>query len=123
MTEEKLGLAKGFIHRVKIKEGVQPVQQKLRRLPVSVRQAASAEIERLLEMDVIERIDASPWVSPIVVTLRKNGKVRMCVDYREPNKAVVMDTHFLIWMTFLLKCAEPQFSLPLTWRMLIIKCC
>ncbi|XP_037611722.1 uncharacterized protein K02A2.6-like [Sebastes umbrosus] len=90
---EKLGLAKGFIHRVKVREGVQPVQQKLRRLPLSVKQAVSAELERLLEMDVIERIDASPWVSPIVVTLRKNGAVRMCVDLREPNKAVVMDSH------------------------------
>lgn len=30
-----------------------------------------------------------------MVTLRKNGKVRMCVDYREPNKAVVMDSHQL----------------------------
>lgn len=68
-TEEKLGLAKGFVHCVKVREGVQPVQQKLRRLPLSVRQAVSPELERLLAMDVIERIDASPWVSPIVVTL------------------------------------------------------
>lgn len=80
MTGEKLGLAKGFIHQVKVREGVQPVQQKLRRLPLSVRQAVSAELERLLDMDVIERIDASEWVSPIVVTLRKNGRVRMCID-------------------------------------------
>nr|XP_055032791.1 uncharacterized protein K02A2.6-like [Misgurnus anguillicaudatus] len=93
VTGEKLGLAKGFIHRVKVRKDVQPVQQKLRRLPLSVKQAVSAELERLLEMDVIERIDASPWVSPIVVTRRKNGAVRMCVDLREPNKAVVMDSH------------------------------
>lgn len=33
VTGEKLGLAKGFIHRVKIREGVQPVQQKLRKAP------------------------------------------------------------------------------------------
>lgn len=93
VTGEKLGLAKGFIHQVKVREGVQPVQQKLRRLPLSVRQAVSAELERLLDMDVIERIDASPCVSPIVFTLRKNGKVRLCVDYRELNKAIVMDSH------------------------------
>ena len=47
----KVGLAKGFVHHVKVKEGkeaVQPVQQKLRRLPLSVRQAVSTELERLL---------------------------------------------------------------------------
>lgn len=74
VTTEKLGLAKGFIHQIKIREGVQPVQQKLRRLPLSVRQAVSEELEWLLDMDVIERIDASPWVSPIVVTLKKMEK-------------------------------------------------
>lgn len=93
VTGEKLGLAKGFIHTVKLREGVQLVQQKLRRHPVSVRQAVSAELERLLEMDVIERIDTSLWVSPIMVTLRKNGKLRVCVDYREPNKTIIMDSH------------------------------
>ena len=57
VTGVKLGLAKDFLHRVKVKEGneaVQPVQQKLRRLPLSVRQAVSTELERLLQMDVIE---------------------------------------------------------------------
>lgn len=94
-TSMTLGLAKNFVHQVKEKEGneaVRPKQQKLRRLPLSVRQAVSAELERLLQLDVIERIDASPWVSPIVVTLRKNGAVRLCVDLREPNKAIVMDS-------------------------------
>lgn len=65
VTGEKLGLAKGFIHRVKIREGVQPVQQKLPRLPLSVRQAVSAKLERLLDMDVIERIDASRGYLPL----------------------------------------------------------
>lgn len=66
---EKLGLAKGFIHQVKVREGVQPVQQKLQRLLLSVRQAVSAELERLLDMDVIERIDASEWISSIMLVL------------------------------------------------------
>ena len=57
VTGEKLGLAKDFLHWVKVKEGneaVQTVQQKLQRLPLSVRQAVSTELERLLQMDVIE---------------------------------------------------------------------
>lgn len=74
-------------------------------------------------MDEIERIDASPWVSPIVVTLRKNGKVRMCVGYREPIKAVVMDSHPLPHMDdiFTEMRGATVFS-TITWRMLIIRC-
>lgn len=47
----------------------------------------------LEENGIIEKIDSSEWVSPIVVTKRKNNTIRMCVDLREPNKAVVQDSH------------------------------
>lgn len=50
----------------------------------SVRDAVSAELERLLHAGVIERIDSSPWVSPIVVVQKKTGGIRMCVDHQVP---------------------------------------
>ncbi len=77
----KLGCAKGFLHKVKISSNVAPVRQKLRRLPLSVRNAVSEELQRLLDLGVIEKIDASPWVSPIVVQ-KKSGGIRMCIDLR-----------------------------------------
>lgn len=46
VTVEKLGHTKFFIHHVKVREGVQPVLQKLRKLPLSVKQAHSAELGR-----------------------------------------------------------------------------
>ncbi|KAI2660383.1 Transposon Ty3-G Gag-Pol polyprotein [Labeo rohita] len=87
-----LGCAKGFVHKVKISSAVAPVRQKLRRsLPLSVKDAVSEEIWHLLVLGV-ERVDA-PWVSPIVVVQKKSGAIRMCVDLREPNKAVVTDSY------------------------------
>lgn len=56
---------------MKVKEGFVPVQQKLRRLSLAVRQAVSEELKNLLKHDIIKRVDASPWVSPIVVTQKK----------------------------------------------------
>lgn len=94
ITIQEIGCAKGFVHKIQLKRDAVPVQQKLRRLPFSVRQAVSDELKDLQEKGVIERIDASPWVSPIVVTQRKDGgKLRMCVDLREPNKAIVSDCY------------------------------
>ncbi|XP_048853518.1 uncharacterized protein LOC125721593 isoform X2 [Brienomyrus brachyistius] len=92
-TTPDIGCAQNFVHKVKIDPTVKPVRQKLRRLPFAVRASVSAELDRLLKAGVIEKIDASPWVSPIVVTGRKTGGIRMCTDLREPNKAVVTDCY------------------------------
>ncbi|KAJ8356711.1 hypothetical protein SKAU_G00195050 [Synaphobranchus kaupii] len=97
-----IGCAKNFIHRVKVSRTVTPVRQKLRRLPLSVRDAVTDELNRLLAAGVIEKIDASEWISPIVVTQKKTGGIRMCVDLREPNKAVIMDSYPLPHMDELL---------------------
>lgn len=51
---------------------------------------------------MIEQIDASSWVSPIIVTQKKTGGKRMCVALREPNKAMVVDSDPLPHMDKLL---------------------
>lgn len=56
-----------------------------------MRDRVREELQRLEQEDVIEKIDTSEWVSPIVVVAKKNGKIRICVDLREPNKAIVVD--------------------------------
>lgn len=56
-----LGLARGVQHKMKLREQVAPVAQKLRRLPFSVRKSVSKELKRLLAADVIERVNASEW--------------------------------------------------------------
>lgn len=94
VSVQEVGYAKNFIHKVHIQPDAVPVRQKLRRLAFSVRQAVSEELKDLQDKGIIERIDASPWVSPIVVTQRRDGgKPRMCVDLREPNKVIVADCH------------------------------
>ncbi|ROL45726.1 hypothetical protein DPX16_0114 [Anabarilius grahami] len=71
---EKLGCAQGFAHLVKVRADVKPVQQKLRRLPFAVRDAVSQELKRLIQQDVIEPIESSEWVTPVVVTQKKRWK-------------------------------------------------
>ncbi len=108
----KLGCAKGFLHKVKISSNVAPVCQKLRCLPLSVRNAVSEELQHLLDLGVIEKMDSSPWVSPIVVVQKRSGGIRMCVDLRETNKAVIMDSYPLPHIDELLSklCGATVFS-------------
>lgn len=88
-----LGCVKGFIHKVQVNSTVTPVRQKLRRLPLSIRKEVSTELNRLLTAGIIESIDASEWVSPLVVVRKRDGNIRLCVDLREPNKSVIMDCY------------------------------
>lgn len=88
-----LGVAAGFVHKVNVRSDVPPIQQKLRRLPFAVRDAVSQELKRLESEGIIEKVDSSPWVSPLVVIKKKSGGIRLSVDLREPNKAVIIDSH------------------------------
>ncbi len=111
-SENRLGCARGFMHCIHLRSGVQPVQQKLRRLPFSIRNEVSMELQKLVKQDVIEPVDASEWVSSIVVTIKKDGGIRLCVDLREPNKAVVVDSFPLPHMEemFVNLCGATVFS-------------
>lgn len=68
-----------------------PIKQ--RHFPVSpaMEKLIYAELDRMLEMDVIEESD-SAWSSPIVL-VRKPGKVRLCLDSRKLNSVTVRDAY------------------------------
>lgn len=51
------------------------------------------ELQKLLDAGFIYPISDSEWVSPLVLMPKKNGKWRICVDYRELKKATKKD-HF-----------------------------
>ncbi|MCO5559358.1 hypothetical protein L7F22_012957 [Adiantum nelumboides] len=56
-------------------------------------EALLKEVRKLLSAGFIYPVDNSEWVSPVVVTPKKNGKWRVCVDYRPLNEATKRD-HF-----------------------------
>ena len=58
----------------------------------NLRDIVKEEIQKLLEVGFIYRISDSEWVSPLVIVPKKNGKWRVCVDYKEMNKATQKTT-------------------------------
>ena len=70
---------------------IPPVIQRCRRLPLALRDEVSAELNRLQAQEIIEALDSSPWISNLVVVRKKTGSIRICVDAREVNKAVIPD--------------------------------
>eukprot|EP00253_Pinus_taeda_P021920 PITA_21920 len=80
-------------HHIYIEKDARPVRQPQRRLKPHLKEIVKSELQKLLDVNFIYPISDSKWVSPLVVVPKKNGKWRICVDYRELNKATQKD-HF-----------------------------
>lgn len=49
------------------------------------------ELDKLLEAGFIRLVEITEWVSPVVLTLKKNGKLRVFVNYKALNKVTKKD--------------------------------
>jgi hypothetical protein len=90
--EEMLGINPTIvIHEIKTYPGAKPVWQRLR--PVHPRKVAAIklEAEKLLKADFIYPVVLTDWVSNLVPIYKKQGTIRVCVDYRDINKAYPKD--------------------------------
>ena len=89
-----LGKLKDFQLKLNIDPLVAPVAQPTRRVPFHLREKASEKLRELLKEDVLEHVEGSTeWVSPMVVAPKQNGDVRVCVDMRSANAAVIRERH------------------------------
>ena len=81
--------------KLHIRDDIKPVMQPQRRIPYHVRKDVARELAKLEEQDIIEKVvdQPTPWISPIVVTPKKDGGTRICVDMREANKAIERERH------------------------------
>jgi hypothetical protein len=79
------------IHEIKTYPDAKPVWQRLR--PVHPRKAATIkiEVEKLLKAGFIYLVALTDWVSNLVPIDKKQGTIRVCVDYRDINKACPKD--------------------------------
>lgn len=69
-----------------------PIFQRPRRLAPSEKKVVTDQIQEWLRNGII-RESFSEYASPVVVVKKKNGKSRVCIDYRLLNRSVVRD-HF-----------------------------
>ena len=72
---------------------MKPVAQPVRRIPFGVREKVERKLDELLESGIIEEVPEGPtgWVSPLVVVPKADGDIRICVDMRCANQAIVRE--------------------------------
>ena len=83
--------------------GAKPVRQNERRMNPQLQLLFKAALEKLLQVGFIKPVEITDWVSPMVIVKKKNGKLRVCVDYRKLNACTQKDQFPLSFITLLLE--------------------
>uniref|UniRef100_A0A0E0DBU4 Reverse transcriptase domain-containing protein n=1 Tax=Oryza meridionalis TaxID=40149 RepID=A0A0E0DBU4_9ORYZ len=91
---EMPGLSRSIVeHRLPIKPGYRPYQQPPRRCQADMYDDIKAKITRLYDVGFIRPCRYAEWISNIVPVIKKNGKLRVCIDFRNLNKATPKDEY------------------------------
>ena len=61
------------------------------------------EIKKLLDAKIIGPLRYSKWIANLMVVRKKNGEIRLCVDFRNLNKCSKKDNYPLPKMEHLLR--------------------
>ncbi len=69
------------VHKIPLKPECKPVKQALRRMKPEIILKIKEEVEKQLNAGFLSTVTYSDWVANIVPVPKKDGKVRMCVDY------------------------------------------
>nr|ABB47864.2 retrotransposon protein, putative, unclassified [Oryza sativa Japonica Group] len=80
-------------HRLAVRPGARPVRQKVRRQAPERQAFIREEVARLLEAGFIREVIHPVWLANPVVVPKANGKLRMCIDYTDLNKACPKDPY------------------------------
>jgi len=78
-------------HKLPLKPECPPIKQKLRRMKPEMTLKIKEEVEKQFNTGFLAVAKYPQWVANIVPVPKKEGKVRMCVDYRDLNRASPKD--------------------------------
>ena len=92
-TTIELGHAKGVKHDIHLTDDT-PIRERPRRVPPAMYDELRQHITEMLAAGAIRRSN-SPWSSNVVLVRKKDGKLRVCIDYRKLNAKTIRDAYHI----------------------------
>ena len=89
--EFDVGCARSTQHRVRLQDD-KPFRERSRRVPLGDLDDLREQLAELKRTRIIQE-SRSPYASPIVVVRKKNGSIRLCIDYRTLNQRTIPDQY------------------------------
>ncbi|XP_077223005.1 uncharacterized protein LOC143856622 [Tasmannia lanceolata] len=90
--EDMPGISEEIVqHKLPLVPGVKPKKQKLRRMKPEWVLKIKEEVTKQLDVGFLQVVEYPEWLANIVLVPKKDGRVRMCVDFRDLNKASPKD--------------------------------
>ena len=94
LFSNKLGAFNKYKVKLKLKENSKPIFFKARPVAFALREKIDKEIDRLVNLGILEPVEHSEYASPIVPVLKRDGSVRLCADYSVSiNKQLVVEQY------------------------------
>ncbi|GJY67918.1 reverse transcriptase domain-containing protein [Tanacetum coccineum] len=78
-------------HRLNVREGCSPIRQKKRGQAPKRNKAIQEEVEKLVDARIMKEVHYHNWLSNPVMVKKHDGSWRMCVDFKDLNKACPQD--------------------------------
>ncbi|CAH8491041.1 unnamed protein product [Dicrocoelium dendriticum] len=83
-----VGKFQGVAH-LSLNESARPVALPARKIPIALREKFLDELQRLISLGVIAKVDEpTDWVSQVAIITKKSGDLRVCIDPKPLNAAL-----------------------------------
>ena len=111
----RIGRSKSHVAKSKFHKNFQARHQKGRRIPINLQDKVNTELRKLLAEKHIIKLSSCPdnyFISPIVVTVKKDQTIKLALDSKILNKAIHKNKYQMPNIDTLIESISQQISAP-----------